>query len=170
MTSLRQSLIAFLTAVLTVISQSAIHSRSVRAADLGSIQAQLDTGEFSAAVNAAQAMPAGPDRDAVLSQIAVAQNRAGARGAAINSAMGMSSDQSRAATIGQFGTGLPQDGKGRPGGNQADFDSLIDLITSTIAPTTWSDAGGTGSIAPFPTGVYVDAQGALLVARPPIVT
>ncbi len=161
MTLLRQSLIAFLTAVLAVISQSATHSRSVRAADLGTIQAQLDTGEFSAAVNAAQAMPAGPDRDAVLSQIAVAQNRAGARGAAINSAMGMSSDQSRTATIGQFGTGLPQDGKGRPGGNQADFDSLIDLITSTIAPTTWSDAGGTGSIAPFPTGVYVDAQGVL---------
>src|SRR5687768_3200084 len=28
----------------------------------------------------------------------------------------------------------------------ADFDTLIQLITSTIAPTTWEDAGGEGRI------------------------
>jgi hypothetical protein len=31
-----------------------------------------------------------------------------------------------------------------------DYDSLIDLITSTVQPTTWDDVGGPGSIAPFP--------------------
>src|SRR5437868_67644 len=75
----------------------------------------------------------------------------------------MTSDQARADALSRL---VPaawpgQDGKGGFGGNQADFDSLIDLITSTIAPTTWTDAGGTGSIAPFPTGVYVDPQGVL---------
>jgi hypothetical protein len=33
--------------------------------------------------------------------------------------------------------------------DMADFDSLIDLITSTIQPTTWDAVGGPGSIAPF---------------------
>ena len=35
-------------------------------------------------------------------------------------------------------------------GGQADYDSLIDLITSTVQPTTWDDVGGPGSISPFP--------------------
>jgi hypothetical protein len=30
-----------------------------------------------------------------------------------------------------------------------DFDSLIDMITSTVAPTSWDQVGGPGSIAPF---------------------
>jgi general secretion pathway protein D len=55
-------------------------------------------------------------------------------------------------------TGVPQQiGFGAPGGlgggSQADFDSLIDLITSTIAPTTWDSAGGLGSVAPFETNL-----------------
>jgi hypothetical protein len=138
-------------------------THAAEAADRTSIKAQLDAGEFSAAVSAAQSAPAGPERDAILAQIAVAQNQAGARGAAISTTFGMSSDQSRADSLSKLvpSSGLESSGKGGFGGNQADFDSLIDLITSTIAPTSWSDAGGTGSIAPFPTGVYVDAQGVL---------
>ncbi|MGA2035469.1 MAG: hypothetical protein ABSG68_24740, partial [Thermoguttaceae bacterium] len=42
---------------------------------------------------------------------------------------------------------------GLGGGNQADFDSLIDLITSTVQPTTWDTVGGPGSIAPFETNL-----------------
>ena len=42
---------------------------------------------------------------------------------------------------------------GLGGGAQADFDSLIDLITSTIDPTTWESVGGTGSIAKFETNL-----------------
>jgi general secretion pathway protein D len=38
---------------------------------------------------------------------------------------------------------------GLTGGTQADFESLIELITSTIAPTTWDDVGGPGSIQQF---------------------
>jgi general secretion pathway protein D len=39
------------------------------------------------------------------------------------------------------------------GGVQADFDTLIDLIVATIAPNTWDDVGGEGSIQGFPTNL-----------------
>jgi len=56
-------------------------------------------------------------------------------------------------------TGTPQNlgGFGGPGGMgggaQADFDSLIELITSTIQPTTWDEVGGPGSIREFATNL-----------------
>lgn len=42
---------------------------------------------------------------------------------------------------------------GMGGGANADFDSLIELITTTIAPTTWEDVGGSGAIESFPTNL-----------------
>ena len=42
---------------------------------------------------------------------------------------------------------------GLGGGPQADFDSLIELITTTIEPDTWDEVGGEGSIAPFETNL-----------------
>jgi hypothetical protein len=47
------------------------------------------------------------------------------------------------------------------GGVQPDFDSLIDLIKGTIAPSTWDDVGGPGAIDDFAGGVYVDPQGVM---------
>ncbi len=44
---------------------------------------------------------------------------------------------------------------GLGGGTQADFDSLIDLITKTIKPTTWDEVGGSGSIQPFETNLSI---------------
>ncbi len=38
---------------------------------------------------------------------------------------------------------------GMGGGAQADFDSLIQLITSTVKPQTWDEVGGPGSISEF---------------------
>lgn len=38
---------------------------------------------------------------------------------------------------------------GASGAEEADFDSLIELITSCVQPTTWDEVGGPGSIAPF---------------------
>jgi hypothetical protein len=50
----------------------------------------------------------------------------------------------------------------RGGAANADFDSLIDLIESTVATETWStNGGGQAEIRPFPTGVLVDATGTL---------
>ena len=48
-----------------------------------------------------------------------------------------------------LGGGIPEPS----GGNQADFDSLIDLITSTVTPNSWDSSGSAGSIAPFSTNL-----------------
>ncbi len=58
--------------------------------------------------------------------------------------------------------------RARGGGQQADFDSLIELIQSTIAPDTWQDVGGDGAIQGFPGGVYVDATGLVQQLSPPV--
>ncbi len=36
---------------------------------------------------------------------------------------------------------------------EPDFDALIDLITTSIAPSTWQEAGGPGSIKEFETNI-----------------
>ncbi|MGI9428285.1 MAG: DUF1598 domain-containing protein [Bythopirellula sp.] len=65
---------------------------------------------------------------------------------------------------GPQGNGL---GSGAPGGAAAaDFDSLIDLITSTVEADSWMENGtGEGEVQPFPTGVYADANGTLRFAK-----
>ena len=44
-------------------------------------------------------------------------------------------------------------GVGNGGGSQADFQSLIELITQTVAPTTWNTVGGPGAVMPFQTNL-----------------
>ena len=39
------------------------------------------------------------------------------------------------------------------GGGQADFQSLIELITQTVGPTTWNTVGGPGAVMPFQTNL-----------------
>ncbi|MBX3424818.1 MAG: DUF1598 domain-containing protein [Pirellulales bacterium] len=52
------------------------------------------------------------------------------------------------------------------GAASADFDSLIELITSTVQRDTWMENGtGEGEIQAFPNGVYIDAAGALRLDR-----
>lgn len=122
------------------------------------IQAQLEAGEFAPALAAAQRIAAPQQRDAILAQIAMAQAQAGARDASLDTAAGIADDRARAQALSRM-SAVPFGGRG--GGAMADFDSLIDLITTTVAPESWDDVGGPGSIAPFPTGVYVDAEGVL---------
>ena len=76
--------------------------------------------------------------------------------------------QSPAAPLGNLGE---QQGQGvrngaQGGGAQADFDSLIDLIVSTVESDSWMENGsGEGEIQPFPNGVYADADGTLRFAE-----
>jgi general secretion pathway protein D len=42
---------------------------------------------------------------------------------------------------------------GMGGAAMADFDTLIELITSTIVPDSWEQNGGNGAIEPFPTNL-----------------
>ncbi len=61
---------------------------------------------------------------------------------------------SRGLTGPNVGQGETRPGPGGlGGGSQADFDSLIDLITATVKPTSWDSVGGPGSIAPFETNL-----------------
>lgn len=130
------------------------------------IQAQLEAGEFAPALAAARDADNPETRDAWLAQIAVAQAEAGARDASLRTAAEIYDDRARAQTLSRVAA---QPLGGRGGASQADFESLIDLITATVEPTSWEELGGPGSIAPFPTGVYVDAGGVLrrLLERDP---
>lgn len=47
------------------------------------------------------------------------------------------------------------------GGSGADFDSLIELITTTVSPDTWEEVGGPGTVSSYETGVRVDPRGQL---------
>jgi hypothetical protein len=123
------------------------------------IQAQIEAGEFAPALETALHTISIKERDTWLAQIAMGQARAGARDAAFNTAGGIGNDQSRSQTLsGVSGSTM---GGQVGGGTQADFDSLINLITATVKPNSWDSVGGPGSISPFPTGVYVDPQGVL---------
>lgn len=122
------------------------------------IQGHLDAGEFAPAIAAARALADPQSRDAWLGRIAAAQAGAGARGASLRSLSEIDDDRARALAVRDLAR---QPLGARGGGAEADFDSLIELITSTVRPTTWDDVGGPGSIAAFPTGVYVDPQGVL---------
>ena len=124
------------------------------------LQQQLAAGEFAPALAVAQQQALPGDRDAVLAQVAAAQARAGAAEAALATAAQMQSDLARGEALRQAAE-QPLRFGGLGGGPQPDFDALMDLITSTVAPTTWDDVGGPGSIAPYAGGVWVDARGLL---------
>jgi hypothetical protein len=122
------------------------------------IRAQVKAGEFAPAMAAAKNAATAEKRDAWLAQIATAQAEAGARDAALRTLAGVYDDRARTQTLSRIAA-QPLGGQG--GTSQADFDALIDLITATIQPESWDTVGGPGSIAPFETGVRVDAQGIL---------
>ena len=68
--------------------------------------------------------------------------------------------------IGNRNAGLgetPNGGGGNAagGGSFADFDSLMELIQTTVAPETWESLGGPSNMFPYPQGVFVDASGTL---------
>ena len=44
---------------------------------------------------------------------------------------------------------------GLGGGAQPDFDSLIELVTTTVNPQSWTEVGGSGSIEAFPTNLSI---------------
>jgi hypothetical protein len=69
--------------------------------------------------------------------------------------------------VGGFGLGAQGATQGSSGGAaSADFDSLIDLIVSTVANETWAEnGGGEAEIRPFPTGVMIDAAGTLQLLK-----
>ncbi len=120
--------------------------------------AQLATGEFAPALQTAHSIADPATRDAWLTRLSEAQAAAGGRDQSLHSLLAVSDDRTRTAVISRI---REPSGIVAGGGSQADFDSLIDLIVSTVRPQTWDEVGGPGSISEFQNGVYVDAAGVL---------
>lgn len=119
------------------------------------VAAHLAAGEFGPAREVAAGAAAG-ERDRLLADIARQQAATGARDAAAVTGAAIGDDSLRNdAFLGVRQTPLAA----RGGGAQADFDTLIELIQATIAPTTWDAAGGPGAVDAFPGGVLVDPSG-----------
>jgi hypothetical protein len=123
----------------------------------GQFAALLAAGEFAPALQAAVRSPSGL-RDERLARLSAAQSAAGASTASLATIGSIDDDQTRTAALGAARR-APMAALG--GGSNADFDSLIDLITSTVATDSWLDNGGTGTISEFFTGVHVDVEGVL---------
>ncbi len=131
------------------------------AQDLGDrINAHLDAGEFGVARELARAADNITIRDRWLGDVAAAQAIRGARRASVDTASLIDSDLSRSRVLSDIGTGPLGPGAGG-GAAAADFDSLIELITTTVAPESWDEVGGPGTIDSFEGGVYVDGAGVL---------
>lgn len=119
-------------------------------------QEQLATGEFAPALAQAESQPLVATRDLWLEALALSQGRAGARSASYYTAGGIQDDRARDRTVREVSS-TPRGAQG--GGVQPDFQSLIELLTSTIQPTTWTDVGGQGAVKEFRGGVVVDTAG-----------
>jgi hypothetical protein len=126
----------------------------------------LDSGEFSIALEVVRSGPSGLVRDEQLVRIARAQAGGGGLRAAAATLTEVDDDSTLSRTLREIGSSASQAADARGGGPEPDFDQLIDLIQSTIAPDTWSEFGGEGAIHEFAGGVYVDTEGVLrTVAR-----
>ena len=134
------------------------------------IMQHVEAGEFAPAIHLTRRLPAGSSRDRLWAEIAVAQTRSGIS-AADQVLREIEDDRVRGDAVArvreirfQGQPFLAQFDDGGGGGDinsQADFDAVIELIQNTIEPDTWEEAGGTGRIAEFETGVRVDASGQL---------
>lgn len=125
--------------------------------------AHLAAGEFGPARAAAMEAKDPAARDRLLAKVAAAQLQGGARRAAFDTAFDIGSDSLRASALRPAGAmaGPAPERFGRGGGVIADFDSLIDLITTTVAPQSWDTVGGPGAISEFATGVYIEPSGVM---------
>ena len=136
------------------------------AVDWQRLAAHLAAGEFGPARQIANRAGDLGQRDAGLQRIAAAQAALGLQRASLNTAADIADDRIRSATFGAIAR-QPLGRGGAPGGAaMADFDSLIDLIKSTVAPDSWDDVGGPGAAEPFPGGVLVDAKGLMSRVSP----
>ena len=139
----------------------------------------LAANDFAAAFDLATKLNDEARRDEALRKIALARSSAGEHVEAVDTAAYLSNDRLRDrvlrkvvqrtvdGTAGRSAAGdKAGENKARGGGSQADFDTLIELITTTVVPDSWEDLGGPGAIEGFPGGVHVDTNG-LLKRRDP---
>lgn len=117
------------------------------------LQQDLDANEFDRALERAEADAA--NRDQLIGRIAIAQ-------AATGNVSSSKDTLRRINDVGKLVTSAKQVRNQAAGGaTGADFDTLINLITATVAPNSWDTTGGPGAIVEFPGGVRVDTSGVL---------
>ena len=133
------------------------------------LDAHLRAGEFGPALDAAKALSVPAERDRWLGKIAECQAAVGARQASQTTLAQIQDDLARRDSLAAISGAARSGGAGGSfgGAAMADFDTLINLITSTIAPESWEEVGGAGAIESFPTGVFVDSAGLMKRLGPP---
>ncbi|QDV70395.1 hypothetical protein Poly24_41170 [Rosistilla carotiformis] len=112
----------------------------------------LAAGEFAAAKQIALSLPV-ENRAELLAQVADGQAATGSPTAAASSLLGTNGLSGSAAPMGMPAAGMAG------GGAIADFDSLMELIQTTVVPDTWEALGGPSTMSPYPAGVWVDPNG-----------
>ena len=140
-----------------------VMSTGVAVADVSvdEMRAHLQSGEFGPAMAVAAQAPNQAQRNQWLGEIARAQVAAGARRASAFTAADIANGRARSQAM-QGISSTPIGGfLPRGGAQMADFETLVELIQSTVAPTSWEEVGGAGAIESFPGGVYVDPAGQL---------
>jgi len=129
-------------------------------ADETSLQRFLDAGEFGSARHLAAAEKSSATRDQQLARISESQIAHGAFAGSLATASAIADVSLRSDTLSQMRSGSNSHGA-LGGAGEADFESLIELITTTIAPESWEEVGGPGAVKDFEGGVYVDPDGML---------
>ncbi len=154
--SLRALLVGVVTLSQSVTSQAATPTATSVESPL--VQERLTARDFQGAIEIAKKQQLPAQRDALLGQVVSAQLKSGSFSDAITTAAQIESDITRSAALREVGATKKTGG---PGGGNANFGPLIDLITSTIEPDSWDDAGGPGAIKEYRNGIVVDAEGVL---------
>ena len=131
---------------------------------VGGLSAQAPSDATSRAIAAGEfqwAKGLGSTSDSVLADIATAQSLSGETAAAASTLSDIDSASAQSSVISSTwqSTGA-EDGAGG-GGAFADFDSLMNLIQTTVNPDTWEALGGSSTMAPYPQGVFVDPSGTI---------
>jgi hypothetical protein len=122
------------------------------------LDAKLAAGDLAGALALARAEQDNVLRDQLLARVAAAQIESSALTAAVDTAALMQDDVARTTALRQVAKSRAA---GQGGGAAVDFNSLINLITSTIAPDSWDDNGGEGAIESYRAGIIVDSEGVL---------
>jgi hypothetical protein len=128
---------------------------AVAGLDQSLLAARLAAGEFGPALDDAGSIADPGQRTAYLQQIVSAERGAGELQAAEMAATRIPMREERSRSRGE----VVRDRGLQGGGVQADFTSLMNLISTTVQPDTWEELSGPGSMMPYRTGVYVDPHG-----------
>ena len=135
-----------------------LEAQPERTAD-GQFDRFLSAGEFAPARELIDRTTDRRARDRLYARLAAAQAASGSSSASLSSLNSIRSDLLRGQAVEAIATSRPA---GNPGGAaMADFDSLIELISTTVAPDSWEEVGGAGTIQEFAGGVYVNTSGLL---------